>query len=152
VGGGIGRGGVGGGGAVFRHLAGGAGGAPRSRGSATIRVIYLAAQPNHPSIANYIVGSKPENWHTNVPNYFRLRYHALYPDIDLIYYGNQRQLEYDLLVAPGANPTVILMQFEGTNRPGLSPDGDLMRPVRQPWPTCWRQVPPSFTNLPNSTN
>jgi hypothetical protein len=48
----------------------------------------------------------PDRWHTNIPNYAKVRYRNVYPGIDLIYYGNQRQLEYDFVVNPGADPPV----------------------------------------------
>ena len=54
--------------------------------------------------ANYIVGNDPAKWHTSVPTYARVRYASVYPGVDLVYYGNQRQLEYDFVVAPGADP------------------------------------------------
>src|ERR1019366_8881168 len=89
---------------------------------------FLGANPNsqiegsmpQPGHSNYLFGNDPSKWRTNATNYSRVRYSALYPGIDLIYYGNQRQLEYDLIVAPGADPKAIVLQFEGGNRPRLS--------------------------------
>src|SRR5206468_5216828 len=57
-----------------------------------------------PGTANYFIGSDPRNWHTRVATYAKVRYKNVYPGIDLIYYGNQAQLEYDFVVAPGADP------------------------------------------------
>ena len=51
-----------------------------------------------PGKSNYFLGNDPKKWHTNVPNYSKVQYKDIYPGIDLIYYGNQRQLEYDLLL------------------------------------------------------
>jgi uncharacterized repeat protein (TIGR01451 family) len=94
---------------------------------------FLGANPN-PEIEglmpqsghiNYLLGNDTSKWRTNVTNYSRVRYAALYPGIDLIYYGTQRQLEYDLIVAPYADPKAIVMQFDAGNRPRLSPEGDL---------------------------
>src|SRR5208337_1120156 len=53
-----------------------------------------------PGTANYFIGNDPANWHTSVPTYAKVRYTGIYPGIDLVYYGNQRQLEYDFVVAP----------------------------------------------------
>lgn len=69
-----------------------------------------------PSKSNYFVGNVPERWRTNIPNYAKVRYRNVYPGIDLIYYGNQRQLEYDLVVAPGADPRRIALQFEALKK------------------------------------
>jgi hypothetical protein len=61
-----------------------------------------------PGKANYFIGSDPSQWRTGVPTYAKVRYRDVYPGIDLVYYGNQNgQLEYDFVVAPGADPGVI---------------------------------------------
>jgi photosystem II stability/assembly factor-like uncharacterized protein len=65
---------------------------------------------------NYFVGGDSSEWRTNVPVYGRVHYSAVYPGIDLVYYGNQRQLEYDFQVAPGADPRAIKIKFEGVER------------------------------------
>ena len=62
-----------------------------------------------PGRTNYLTGNNPANWRTNVPTYSRVRYDEVYPGIDLIYYGQQRELEYDFVVAPGAEPGRIRM-------------------------------------------
>jgi hypothetical protein len=47
-----------------------------------------------PGTSNYFVGNDPKKWRTNVPTYARVKYEGIYPGVDLLYYGNQRQLEY----------------------------------------------------------
>ena len=64
----------------------------------------------------YFIGNDPKKWQSAVPTYARVRYQAVYPGIDLIYYGNQRQLEYDFVVAPGADPKPIQLSFPGAQR------------------------------------
>jgi hypothetical protein len=59
----------------------------------------------------YFIGNDPNKWQSKVPNYARVRYQDVYPGIDLVYYGNQRQLEYDFVVAPGADPKSIKLSF-----------------------------------------
>jgi len=76
--------------------------------------------------SSYFVGNDPSKWVTGAPNYARVRYRRLYPGVDLVFYGNQRQLEYDLVVAPGADPSVIRMQFDGVDRLRLDPAGNLV--------------------------
>ena len=53
-----------------------------------------------PGKSSYFIGNDPEKWRTNVPNYARVEYANVYPGVDLVYYGNQRQLEYDFGLAP----------------------------------------------------
>ncbi|MCI0337641.1 MAG: SBBP repeat-containing protein [Acidobacteria bacterium] len=69
-----------------------------------------------PGRSNYLIGSDPKFWHTNIPNYARVRYRELYPGIDLIFYGNRQQLEYDFVIAPGADPGRIKVFFDGAKR------------------------------------
>ena len=71
-----------------------------------------------PGKSNYFIGKEPKNWRTNVPNYARVRYQDVYPGVDLVYYGNQQQLEYDFVVAPGADASVISLAVLAT--PALS--------------------------------
>lgn len=66
--------------------------------------------------ANYFIGDNPTKWQTNVSTYSKVEYQDVYPGINLIYYGNQQQLEYDFVVAPGADPQIILLDFEGAGR------------------------------------
>jgi Beta-propeller repeat len=78
------------------------------------------------SKSNYFIGNVPEHWHTNVPNYTRVRYRDIYPGVDLIYYGNQRQLEYDFVVAPSADAHKIVLDFQGTSKASLDREGNLV--------------------------
>ena len=75
--------------------------------------------------SNYLIGNDPERWHINVPNYARVKYTDVYPGVDLIYYGNQRQLEYDFVVAPGASPRFIRLAFRGVQNTRIDNRGDL---------------------------
>ncbi|HWY70444.1 MAG TPA: SBBP repeat-containing protein [Terriglobales bacterium] len=78
-----------------------------------------------PGKSNYFIGNDPNKWHRNVPTYARVKYESVYPGIDLVYYGNQQQLEYDFVVAPGANPKSIQFSLAGLNpkRERSSKDG-----------------------------
>src|SRR5215217_5235693 len=75
---------------------------------------------------NYLVGNKSSDWRTNIPTYARVRYEQIYPGIDLVYYGNQRQLEYDFVIAPGASFKQIRMAFDGAGKLKLNRRGDLI--------------------------
>jgi beta-propeller repeat-containing protein len=79
-----------------------------------------------PGISNYFIGNDPSKWRTNVPNYGRVALRGVYPGIDLIFYGNERQLEYDWGVAPGADPKRIHVKWEGTNHLTKNASGDLV--------------------------
>lgn len=79
-----------------------------------------------PGRSNYFVGNDTKQWHTNVSAYAKVRYKNIYSGIDLIYYGNQRQLEYDFVVAPGAEPRHIEFDFRGTKHISLDERGDLV--------------------------
>src|SRR5215204_1138395 len=79
-----------------------------------------------PGKVNYLLGSKSTDWRTGIPTYARVRYEQIYPGVDLVYYGNQRQLEYDFVVQPGASIKQIRFTFEGTGKPRLNRRGDLI--------------------------
>jgi Beta-propeller repeat len=72
---------------------------------------------------DYFVGAK-QNWHAGVANYARVKYQAVYPGIDVVYYGNGSQLEYDFNLQPGANPAAIRMHFSD-GEVKVTPAGDL---------------------------
>lgn len=75
-----------------------------------------------PGMSNYFLGDDPQKWRTHVPNYTRVQYQGIYPGIDLVYYGRERQLEYDFVLAPGADPRQIRLQFNGSDgKSGLTP-------------------------------
>ncbi len=79
-----------------------------------------------PSKSNYFRGSDPKKWQTNVPSYRSVTYSNVYAGIDLTYYERDQQLEYDFTVAPGADPNVIRLDFEGANRIEVDAQGDLV--------------------------
>jgi hypothetical protein len=75
---------------------------------------------------NYLIGSDPRAWRTNIPTYARVRYREIYPGIDVMFHGDQQQLEYDLLVAPGRDPRTIALRVDGVDRLAIDPTGDLL--------------------------
>ncbi len=79
-----------------------------------------------PGKSNYFIGKDPQKWMRNVPHYTKVNYEEVYPDIDLVFYGNQRRLEYDFVVAPSADPGAITLGFEGADRLEIDPQGDLV--------------------------
>ena len=79
-----------------------------------------------PGKANYFAGTSPDKWHTDIATYAKVRYEEVYPGIDLIYYGNQRQFEYDFVVAPETDPRTIKIAFQGMRSLVLNEQGDLV--------------------------
>jgi hypothetical protein len=92
-------------------------------GNAAPRVVGLDPQA---TTSNYFIGNDPSRWHTGLANYAKVEYQDVYPGIDLVYYGNQRQLEYDFIVAPGADPGAIGLEFRGTDSLTLDGAGNLV--------------------------
>src|ERR1700739_499462 len=68
-----------------------------------------------PGHVNYFLGNDRTKWHTGVPTYAKVQYSEVYPGVDLVYYGNQRQLEYDFVVKPGAHSEFIALGFAAAN-------------------------------------
>ncbi len=75
---------------------------------------------------NYFIGNDPNQWHTNVPTFAKVQYDEVYPGIDLVYYGQGRDLEYDFVVSPGANPNQIALSFSGADSIELDDEGNLV--------------------------
>jgi hypothetical protein len=79
-----------------------------------------------PGKVNYLRGNDSAQWRTNVRTYKRVTYTAVYPGIDLVYYGRPQQLEYDFVVAPGADPSTIKLAFAGVDDATVDARGDLV--------------------------
>ncbi len=86
----------------------------------------VEGQDELPGKSNYFAGSNPQKWISDVPTYAKVLYREVYEGVDLIYYGNQRQLEYDFRVAPHVDPQIIKLKFEGVDRLEVSEGGDLL--------------------------
>ncbi len=68
-----------------------------------------------PGKSNYFIGNDPAKWRQNIPQFARVEYQSVYPGVDLVYYGDQGQLEYDFRVAPAADPNRIALRFTGAS-------------------------------------
>ena len=109
-------------------------GSSARRESAVLRMTLMGANPQpritgrdaRPGKAHYFTGNDPTTWRTHVPTFGRVHYSDVYPGIDLTFYGNQRQLEYDFIVGPGADPRRISLQFEGADAIAVEATGDLV--------------------------
>ena len=92
---------------------------PGSRPASTLE--GLARQQ---ATTQYLIGNRKEAWRQNVAHFDRVAARGVYPGVDVVYYNSGRNLEYDLLVAPGANPSAILLRFAGVT-PSIQADGSL---------------------------
>jgi hypothetical protein len=79
-----------------------------------------------PGIVNYYVGSDPKNWHTGVKQYSSVSYRDVYPGVNMVFHGAQRQLEFDFVVSPGADPKTIALGFKGARKLGTDASGNLV--------------------------
>jgi hypothetical protein len=84
--------------------------------------VGLAPQPG---VVSYLIGNDPKNWRSGIPTYGKVNYAQIYPGVDLVFYGNQRQLEYDFVVAPGADPSRIAWRIDGAHA-SVDADGNLV--------------------------
>lgn len=100
--------------------------AVREKLSNANRSARIAGEVEQGSISNYLVGNDPAKWQTSIPNYERVRYTGIYPGIDLVYYGREGNLEYDWIVAPGADPGQIRIAIENADRLRIDRHGDLV--------------------------
>jgi len=101
---------------------------------AVIRMKLIGANPNPmiegldrlPGQINYFTGNDQKKWRTAGAHFQRVKYHQIYPGIDLIYYINNEQVEYDFDVAPGADPKKIRIEFKGAEKLEIDTAGDLV--------------------------
>jgi uncharacterized repeat protein (TIGR01451 family) len=112
------------------------GGSPASR---------VAGRGELPGRTNYLIGRDPEKWRRGVARFEKVEYENVYPGVNLVYYGNQRQLEYDFIVSPGADPQRIRLAFDGTQALRIDDRGDLVLetrgdPVRLQKPVIYQEI------------
>ncbi|HMY72208.1 MAG TPA: SBBP repeat-containing protein, partial [Blastocatellia bacterium] len=123
------------------------------RVTSTVTMKLIGANPNPRIVgldeqqakSSYFTGNDPKQWMTDVPNYARVKYEQVYPGIDLIFYGNPQQLEYDFVVAPGTDPKQIKLSFDGAQKMKLDANGDLLLAtkageLRQHKPVMYQEV------------
>jgi len=111
---------------------------PGHKDGSMVRVRNIGANPEpkvsglnqQESHSNYYVGNDPSKWRTHVANFGQVKYSSIYPGVDLVYYGNQRQLEYDYVVAPGADPNSIRLEVDGARKLRVDRQGDLVLELR----------------------
>ncbi|HEX2193112.1 MAG TPA: hypothetical protein VHH09_07940 [Acidimicrobiales bacterium] len=108
--------------------------APTAHEQALVRMQLLGADPAArpatgvplPGKANFLIGDDPAGWRTGIPTYGKVTYKSVYPGVDASYHGNQDQLEYDFVVAPGADPSVVGLGFAGVQGVRIDGGGELV--------------------------
>ena len=70
-----------------------------------------------------------KKWHTDIPSYEAVRYQGIYPGVDLLFYGREQRLEYDFVVAPGADPKAIALSIAGARKLEINSRGDVVMSV-----------------------
>ncbi|MEQ8154971.1 MAG: hypothetical protein ABRQ25_08845 [Clostridiaceae bacterium] len=79
-----------------------------------------------PGKVNYFIGNDPSKWYTDISTFSRIKYYDVYPGIDIVYYGNQGQVEYDYVISPGADPGLITLDIQGVSSLDMDVNGDLI--------------------------
>jgi beta-propeller repeat-containing protein len=90
----------------------------------------IVAENPLPGRINYLIGRDPAQWHTGIPTYARVRYAGLFPGVDAVFYSKGGEIEYDLLLAPGADPAKISLALQGAKSMRLARNGDLVLTLR----------------------
>lgn len=88
---------------------------------------------------NYFIGNDPDQWQTDVPNYRAVLYEQIYDGIDLKYYSNNGQVEYDFVVAPGTDISQIKIRYEGALSIARSAAGQLK--IETDWGEIIEELP-----------
>jgi hypothetical protein len=102
-----------------------------------------------PGRSHYLIGNDPARWRQGIPSYERVLYREIYPGVDLVFYGNGRQLEHDFVLAPGADPGKVRLAVEGADGMEIDGAGDLVlhlgshlgsREVRLKRPVAYQEI------------
>ncbi|NOY87926.1 MAG: hypothetical protein GXO93_00870, partial [FCB group bacterium] len=120
---------------------------PDSIETIMIKAHFVGSNPNPQMVGeqemeykcNYFLGNDPAKWRIDVPNYQAIVYKDVYDGIDLKYYGNGKQMEYDFLVSPGSDPSQIKISYEGAKSVSVNEAGELV--VETAWGTVTEHRP-----------
>ncbi len=93
---------------------------------AGVKAVRWQGEQRREGVSRYMIGSDRSRWRNDVPHYARVRAGAVWPGIDVVSYANGKHLEYDFVVAPGADPRRIGLRIESGNGVALTAEGDLL--------------------------
>ena len=113
--------------------------AAKTPSATVVQLNLVGANPNPSAVGeapqagkvNYFIGRDRSKWQTNVSTYGKVHYKDVYPGIDLVYYGNPSQMEYDFEIAAGADPSQIQFDVKGADKVSLDSTGDLVLQTKQ---------------------
>ncbi len=122
--------------------------------ASVLRMGFVGANPKPqvegleplPGITNYFIGKDPAKWHTDITSFAKVRYSVIYPGIDLIYYSRNRNVEYDFVLSPGADPSLIRLKLDGAEPALVTAAGELL--LKVPGGTLRQQAPVIYQNGP----
>jgi hypothetical protein len=86
----------------------------------------ITAGDSLPGLVNYYIGGDQKNWHTGIKQYSSVAYRDVYPGVNMVFHGAQRQLEFDFVVCPGADPKAIALDFQGARKLDTDSSGNLV--------------------------
>ncbi len=121
--------------------------------SGRLQMKFVGANPaaeihgdaEQPGKINYLLGNDPARWHPGVPTFAKVRVEKIYPGVDVVFYGNQHQLEYDFYFSAGADPKRVALRFDGADKIRVDGQGELVVAVggveiRQPSPGVYQMI------------
>jgi hypothetical protein len=111
----------------------------------TGRDTSVSGRERQPGKINYFIGNRPAKWSTGITTYAVVEYKEIYRGVDLKFYGNQHQLEYDFIVAPNADPNKIRLDLDGVSKVISNDDGSLtlrtsVGDIRQGKPLIYQDI------------
>ena len=94
---------------------------------------------------NYLIGNNPKDFRTNIPHYARARFKEVYSGVDIVYYGDGGRLKYDIIVAPGSDPNIVKIRYDGIEKLKVDRDGNLVLSMTggtivQPKPLIYQSI------------
>ncbi len=107
---------------------------PQTRQSLALRYQFAGAN-RHPRIealdplpghSNYFIGNDPKYWRTDIPQSRCVRYHEVYPGVDVVYYGKDGQLEFDVEAAADVDLAQVRLHVDGADSLALDDEGNLL--------------------------
>jgi hypothetical protein len=106
----------------------------------------LAGEGKRAGYYNFFVGNDPRKWRSRVAAYGSVLYRGLYGGVDVRVREAGGRLEYDLLLAAGADVEKVVIRAEGAARLEVAADGSLIvqtagGPLRQAPPVTWEELP-----------
>jgi hypothetical protein len=85
----------------------------------------VAADPLGATVSR-ITGNDPSQWRTGAPTFARVAARQVWPGVDMVWHGDQRRLEHDMIVAAGVDPAVVAFEVDGARTLTVDAAGGLV--------------------------